>query len=308
MLTGNDGANVLTGGLGNDIYYAGAGDSVVEDSATGGTDIVYASASFTLGANVENLTLTGSADINATGNALANVITGNAGANVLDGGAGLDIMTGGLGNDTYVVDSLSDKVIETGAAGSGVDTIETSITYSLNSKALAFIENLTLTGAGDINGTGNALANVLTGNDHNNVLDGGAGLDTLSGGGGDDRLIGGLGNDSLTGGAGADDFIFNLAANASNLDTITDFETGIDHISLENAIFKAIGLTTGVLGAAQFVAGAGAVATTTDQHIIYDQTTGALYYDADGSDAGAMIQIAALAPALTLLNTDFMVV
>ncbi|MFN5987918.1 MAG: bluetail domain-containing putative surface protein, partial [Dolichospermum sp.] len=146
------------------------------------TDTLTASVTTTLPANVENLTLTGAAAINGTGNAGNNVITGNTGNNILNGGAGTDILIGGLGNDIYVVDSATDTITE--GVNAGTDTIQSSVTYTI--AALANIENLTLTGAAAINGTGNAGNNVITGNGANNILNGGAGTDTL---------IGGLGND-----------------------------------------------------------------------------------------------------------------
>lgn len=177
-LTGNSAANVLTGGAGNDTYVVGTGDTVVEQ-ASAGTDVVQSSVSWTLGTNVENLTLTGSDAINGTGNTLNNSLTGNAGNNVFDGGTGNDTMVGGLGNDTYVVNVTGDVVTEN--ANEGTDTVLSAVTKTLG----ANFENLTLTGTTAINGTGNTLNNVLTGNSAANMLTGGAGNDTYVVGTGD---------------------------------------------------------------------------------------------------------------------------
>ncbi|GKT21586.1 putative Ig domain-containing protein [Acidovorax sp. SUPP3334] len=189
-LDGGAGADAMTGGAGNDVYVVdNAGDTVTE-AANGGTDAVESSITHALSANVENLTLTGTAAINATGNALANTLTGNSGANRLDGGAGADAMSGGAGNDVYVVDSASDTVTE--GANGGTDTVESSIAYTLGSE----VENLTLTGSAALNGTGNALNNRLLGNAGANTLTGGAGADYLDGAAGADTLIGGVGSDT----------------------------------------------------------------------------------------------------------------
>ncbi|MDP3455040.1 carbohydrate-binding domain-containing protein [Methyloversatilis sp.] len=216
LISGGLGNDWLDGGLGDDTLIGGAGDDVygvdsaldvVTENAGEGTDTVQSSVSYALGANIENLTLTGTAAINATGNSLNNVLTGNSAANVLNGGAGADTMSGGLGDDTYVVDSSSDVVIENASAGA--DTVQSSVTFTLG----ANLENLTLTGSANVNGTGNNDHNSLTGNGGNNILSGGTGYDYLFGGAGDDTLDGGSeddylrgesGNDVLIGGAGFD--------------------------------------------------------------------------------------------------------
>jgi len=183
VITGNSGVNVLAGMGGNDTYYVDNTADVIVENIGEGTDSVFASATYTLSDNVENLTLTGTAAINATGNALDNVIIGNSGANVLDGGAGADSMAGGAGDDTYVVDNVGDVVTE--ALNAGTDTVQSSIGYTLGNN----LENLALTGAAAINATGNALNNAITGNSGNNLIDGGAGADILTGGAGDDTYM-----------------------------------------------------------------------------------------------------------------------
>ena len=140
----------LIGGVGNDTYIVDNALDMVTRGASAGTDTVHAAVTYTLAANVENLTLTGTASINGTGNTLANVIIGNAGNNMLDGGAGADTMIGGAGNDTYVVDNVGDMTVE--LAAGGTDAVESSITYTLGAE----LENLTLTGTSAINGIGNA--------------------------------------------------------------------------------------------------------------------------------------------------------
>lgn len=200
-LDGGTGKDTLVGGAGDDTYVVDSTTDVVTEAADGGLDTVEASVSLVLAANVENLLLTGSEALNGTGNALANQLTGNGAANVLNGGAGSDTLRGGAGNDTYVVESVGDVVVE--RANEGTDTVQSSISYALGE----FVENLTLTGAGLINGTGNALDNVIVGNGVANLLLGGEGNDTLSSGEGNDRLDGGSGADVMLGGYGSDTFV-----------------------------------------------------------------------------------------------------
>ena len=158
---------------------------------------------------------------------------GHDGDDVLDGGTGADSMQGGTGDDTYVVDQVGDVVLE--APGEGTDTVQASITYGLGDN----IEWLVLTGTAAIDGTGNALDNVITGNKVDNVLDGGAGLDHLLGGNGNDVLTGGTGADTLDGGANNDRLIGGVDGAADSLiggngsDTYVVGEAG--EIIVENA-------------------------------------------------------------------------
>jgi Ca2+-binding RTX toxin-like protein len=190
-LDGGADADTLVGGAGNDTYLVDHTGDVITETSSNGTDAVNASASYALSAHVENLTLVGSSNIDATGNSLNNSLVGNSGNNILDGGAGADSMAGGTGNDTYVLDDAGDEITEN--SNEGVDTVSVASTYSIASQAN--LENITLTGTGAVNATGNSANNVLTGNSGNNDLAAGAGNDTLDGATGVDTMTGGTGDD-----------------------------------------------------------------------------------------------------------------
>ena len=235
-LDGGAGVDTMSGGLGDDTYLVNATSEFVNlsENLDEGTDTVRSSANAFLPANVENLVLTGTANINGVGNFDGNSITGNSGNNVLNGlfgddilfggvgddtlngSIGIDVMNGGLGNDTFLVDNanelttLVDLFIEPVLADAGgIDTVVSSLSVSLFRLASEFgveIENLILAdGAGDIDALGNDLANVITGNEGINLLNGEGGDDVLFGGDGDDALVGGAsGKDRLFGGRGND--------------------------------------------------------------------------------------------------------
>lgn len=213
ILDGGSGADLLVGGPGNDRYYVDSNGDRVREATSGiyrgdGYDIVYAGTSFTLSrtqADIEVLRTTddaGTGAINLTGNAYATAFIGNAGDNVIDGGAGPDTMSGLGGNDVYVVDDAGDVVIESDLPGA--DLVKSAVSFALGAQA---IENLTLTGAVALSGTGNGLDNRITGNDAANLLAGGEGRDTLYGQGGLDTLQGGSGNDLIRGGNEANDTV-----------------------------------------------------------------------------------------------------
>lgn len=381
---GKAGNDQLDGGTGNDILYGGRGndtfvidssfDRIIEYSGQGNDTISTGAFSLSIAAlpNVENITLTGTSSINATGNARNNILVGNSGNNVLRGGlgsdtasyqnagtgvivslavsgaqatgagsdtlisieslrgsifndtlagnsgnnvlnglAGADTMRGRAGNDTYYVDNTADVVVESSNQGS--DTVRSTVSRTLGLNQ----ENLALFDTTNLNGTGNALANVITGNSGINILSGGSGRDTLRGGAGadtlrgnsgNDRLFGGVGNDRLVGGLGSDNFYFDTTLNRrTNRDSITDFNHTADTIRLDRTIFTRL-TSTGVLSSANFRASSNGLGDSND-YILYNTTSGALLYDRDGSGTGAAVQFASLTNRPQNVNaSDFLVV
>jgi Ca2+-binding RTX toxin-like protein len=398
QIAGTTGADTMQGGPGNDIYIINHNDDIIIENLNEGLDSVLASVSYTLGANIENLSLTSVIAGTLTGNALNNKLRGWYGDDTLDGGAGNDnldgnvgndtyvfgrgygddnindydstignidtiqmlsnllpsdvvvsrdvnqlylqingtkdrliltnwfisdahkieqikfadgtiwdiatltaksnlgttgndylagttganTLAGGLGNDTYIVDHSGDVITED--LNEGIDRVEASISYTLS----ANVENLTLTSATAISGTGNELDNYIAGNFASNILDGGAGNDVLKGAGGLDR------------------FVFSNLLGSNNVDTISDFSRGQDKIVLSNAIFTML-LNDTDLSDNIVVSVAGSNALDANDYLIYNSTTKALYYDADGSGAGAAVQFATLTNIATVRATDFVV-
>jgi serralysin len=219
-------------------------------------------------------------------------------------------MQGGTGDDWYYLYRTGDSLVE--FAGEGNDRIVASVSYTLS--AGQEIETLAAdAAAGAVNLTGNEVSQVIFGNAAANTLSGGggadtliglAGNDTLLGGDGDDQLAGGLGADLLEGGNGADILVFADALGASNVDTIVGFTSGTDRLFLENEVFT--GLAAGSLAAGAFAIGA--AAADADDRIVYNSATGALYFDADGTGAGAAIQFATMTAGTSLAASDLFVV
>ncbi|QLE56024.1 DUF4347 domain-containing protein [Nostoc sp. TCL26-01] len=325
-LDGGAGNDTLIGGNGNDIYTVDSlSDTIIETAAGGTRDKVNSSITWTLGDNLENLSLIGNAAINGTGNSLNNQIFGNnannilngldgddwligqggndtlnggAGNDRLDGGSGNDNLTGGVGNDIYEIDSASDVITE--AANEGTDTVISSIDWQLG----ANLENLTLV-KDAINATGNELNNRIIGNSFNNVLYGGIGDDYLSGEAGDDDLIGSVGFDTLIGGTGIDWFYLSNLESGS-FETIRDFKVGEDLMILSESEVLGIPQPPQDLFPLDnnfFVLGA--IATTASTYLIYDQTKGQLFYDSDGTGSNQQVQIALFSNRPALSSNDF---
>jgi len=195
FLDGATGNDTLIGGLGNDTYIVDSANDVILENAEEGTDEVSSTVNYALGANLENLYLSGNA-IEGTGNAngnylrgngLGNILVGLSGNDTLDGGLGADTLSGGDGDDVYFIDNVNDVIQES----EGSDLVYASIGFALT----ANLESLVLTGLNAINGSGNSSNNSLVGNAAANSLSGFAGNDTLDGGLGADTLAGGDGDD-----------------------------------------------------------------------------------------------------------------
>jgi Ca2+-binding RTX toxin-like protein len=217
-ISGGNGNDTLNGGFGDDTLNGGSGDDTLygrfgDDTLNGG------SGDDTLNGGSNNDVLdSGSGNDSLNGGTSTDSLFGNIGNDTLNGGLGADFMTGGQGSDLYIVDNEGDVVSEnvvnnidengvlistTNVSSSGIDTVQSSVSFTLGS----FLENLELTGSTAINGIGNNISNTITGNSANNVLRGLGGNDTITAFGGNDTLDGGTGADTLNGGAGNDLYI-----------------------------------------------------------------------------------------------------
>ncbi len=286
VITGNAASNVLSGGSGTDTFVLTDGADIdtinANVFAADGHDtldfhLVAGALSLDLSTNsysggTLNDAFIGEFDAivgndagdTITGNDLANALTGGAGIDIIDGGLGADTMDGKGGDDTYYVDDVGDVVIDS----AGGDKIFASVSYTLSTG----IEKGTLLGTGAIDLTGNASDNTLIGNASSNVLAGGDGADLLDGKGG---------VDTYTGGGGADQFFFHDSDGQE--ETVTDFEHGVDLIALDptEVLFDAV-TSTNLFNVATIGGNTGSA----EPQLIFETTTGKLYFDVDGNSSG----------------------
>lgn len=242
----------------------------------------------------------GSGDDSLTGGIGVDSLLGGAGNDSLDGGGDADTLDGGVGNDFYFVDNLGDVVVE--AANGGIDTVRSLVSFTLG----ANVENLTLAGSA-VAGTGNALDNTIIGSIAGSLLSGLGGNDTITGRDGNDTIIGGLGADQLSGGGGQDVFRYGSAAEGG--DRIAGFQTGVDTIEISAGGFGA-GLFAGIdlVATGHYVENGRGVATQAVGQFIYSATGHSLYWDADGTGAGAKVLIANLALPQDFHASDLVVI
>ncbi|MCR6501357.1 hypothetical protein MUO32_20185 [Shinella sp. CPCC 101442] len=290
ILDGKSGADVMYGGTGNDAFHVSVAEDVVVETSGQGTDRILSEVDYVLasGVSIEVLSTrsyAGTAAIDLTGNELAQRIVGNAGANILLGMGGADILNGGLGADRL-------------DGGSGADTA----TYTDAAKGVTANLKSPSSNTNDAKGDSYSSIENLMGGRHNDILVGNDGANTVAGGKGDDRIAGGLGKDVLAGNSGADIFVFNTKLGSTNIDTIDDFSVKDDTIWLDDDIFTKAGKAGDLSSAAFYI---GTKAHDASDRIIYDSSSGKLWYDADGTGAIKPIQFALLDATLKMTATDF---
>ncbi|MBL8335356.1 MAG: calcium-binding protein, partial [Rhodoferax sp.] len=312
---GNDGIyaaggnDTLTGGLGNDTLDGGAAFDTVDYSGATGPVTAELWRSFALNDgqggqdalwNIEAVIGSGFNDLLAGGNN-AELLVGGAGNDGLYAAGGNDTLVGGAGNDTLDGGAAEDFADYSAATGPVTAILWRSLATADGfggQDALWNIEHV----------LGSAQADLLAGTEGANTLLGQGGNDQIFGGGGNDRMDGGAGLDTLNGAAGSDVFVFSTALGAGNVDTIQDFSVVDDSVELSAGVFAALG-GAGTLAAGKLRAGAGVTtAADADDFLLYNSTTGALYYDADANGgAQSPVQFAVLGTGLALTNLDFVV-
>ena len=296
---GGSGADVLRGLDGRDIYIVRSKNTIiVEEAGQGTSDRVSASIDFALEADdhIERLTTTsrnGTASIDLTGNAYAQIITGNAGNNVLRSTTGApDTMEGLAGDDVYRVFNKNDKIVE--VENKGTDRVITTIDFVLGEEdSIELFTTSNSTGTSNIDLTGNEFAQTIIGN------------------AGDNRIEGKDGSDTLRGLGGNDTFIFKDRITPTNIDMIADFDVTSDTIAIDNDPFFFSALRwepDGTLRGRFFKANKEGVATDGNDTIIYDTDSGELYYDPDGSGSGRREHFATLSSGLDLKADNFEVI
>ncbi|MBD2412437.1 hypothetical protein FACHB389_32870 [Nostoc calcicola FACHB-389] len=290
---GNGGNDTIDGGTGNDLLTV----DISPLNTTGITSTFNATTkigSIAVGTrlvsykNIEGLNITGTRydDLIVGTNGNDTLSTGSAGNDTIDGGTGEDLLT--VSDYSYGTTGITSTFNATTKIG--------SITSSTRLISYKNIEQLNISGT--------SYNDSIVGSNGNDTLYGESGTDTLRGGNGDDILIGGNGNDRLYGGGGTDTFAFSSLN--QGIHTIYDFNPTNELIRVSPTYFGG-GLSVGVLSANQFTIGASA--TTSAQRFIYDSTTGALFFDRDGSSESRFrqVQFALLTPGLSLTNNNFVV-
>src|SRR4051812_20591160 len=309
LLQGFGGADTMAGGAGNDTYIVGTGDVL---SDTGGVDTVLSDITWALADGFENLTLTGTGNVAATGNNATNLLVGNSGNNFFNPRGGDDTIQAGAGNDLIrlgggSVPTYGNKVVNGGA---GVDQLEFG--GFGRSAIVVDLAAGTLKGGGDAGQGSATLISIesVVGDGFDDRISGSVVAEALNGGGGNDTLDGRGGIDTLTGGLGADRFVFDTAPSAGNVDQVTDFVSGTDKLGFEDQVFLTLGGPGNFApGDPAFAAGAGFTSgRDPSDRIVYDTTTGNLYYDSDGSGSGVAQLVATLQGHPALAATDITVI
>jgi Ca2+-binding RTX toxin-like protein len=290
-LYGGPGADLLIGGPGSDVIYVdSAADRVAESRSWAGHDTVISSVDFRMGRkHIEDLELTGNARIGA-GNGLQNVIKGNDGDNILDGGKNNDTLIGGEGNDTYLLRAPGDTAVE--EFGEGVDTVKAYGSFALGAHVERLYMQNVLSKAGtpvNFNGIGNGLDNTIVGTPYDNTI------------------VGREGRDTLKGQAGADTFVFDRALGVDNVDRIIDFNVNTanegDILKFKGSILG--GVSAGTLAATAFASGT--AAADADDRFIFDQASGRLWFDVDGSGAAEQELVATFEQNASVIAADILI-